>query len=423
MISLSEYIINIIKLFSLNEQAPKGDWITLDNGRHVLINPDTGEILSGTLKGTDMKDYDKNIEDKSSDSNDEPEHVHKDVNFNDILSNKRQQVQKEFSELVKKVEEIIEKSKSSSSLPKELQKHITTTEKFKRVKKLLTNEKVKEFHALTFRREELQSESEKLENKKKLTKEEKKRKEEIDKELGQLEDAYWSDENFQARQDYDEAVGYLQMYLTSNELKENNIPSYTDEEIDIIFDNDFETHTPPTKQQRKDITTYTGNDYKLINGYLSKGVEALKGKNWNSSYEFKGFQRRLKTKEGMEQCIANLDTAISASKLKHDTTVMRGISDFEVQKLLGSGIYENERFLSTSPDFRTADKFGTGDEENKNILIINLPKGYSALPVRNLSEFSWENEIMLPRNCKFKLKKKTSGNNGATFYVVEPVIE
>ena len=111
MISLSEYIINIIKLFSLNEQAPKGDWITLDNGRHVLINPDTGEILSGTLKGTDMKDYDKNIEDKSSDSNDEPEHVHKDVNFNDILSNKRQQVQKEFSELVKKVEEIIEKSK------------------------------------------------------------------------------------------------------------------------------------------------------------------------------------------------------------------------------------------------------------------------------------------------------------------------
>jgi len=51
---------NFIKLIEDDDEQ----WITTRGGHHVLIDPDSGEIKSGKLKGTNIEDFKKNAEQK-----------------------------------------------------------------------------------------------------------------------------------------------------------------------------------------------------------------------------------------------------------------------------------------------------------------------------------------------------------------------
>lgn len=105
-----------------------------------------------------------------------------------------------------------------------------------------------------------------------------------------------------------------------------------------------------------------------------------------------------------------LDTAIAnAPPLKTDITVYRGLNLPTVKNSRGrsdpllvgySGLYKG--YISTSFDINTALTF---TRQSCCLLKVVIPKGSKVLFVSGISNFSTEEEILLPRNTVFELKK------------------
>ena len=411
MKSFREYLVKILNLFYINEDDEE-IWVTTKSGKHFLIDPETGKIKSGKLAGTNIDDYKKNAAKSYKTAR------RNKTNIMDMPLQIQKQVENNFNEMKNKATEIVKRLKTESKLPDELKKYITDDTTLKKAKENLDNKEVQKIAGMLAEKEKAYAMSHNPD----IDKDEQQK---YYKRYLDLDSAIWDEENEEAKEKYDDAIDYCKEILYADNLKKEGIVAYTPEEQDIIISKGFSEKRDYKKEELQAIGDYTGITYKLINRYLRKGASALKDKNYNDK-DLDSDDYPLKNEENMKKCIAHIDDAISNSTLKQNTSVIRGLNPSDMEKLMNDGEYSSEKFLSTTVQTSTADKFGLGHRPNKrykprrHIMIINLPKGFNALPVKNMSANSNENEIMLPRNCKFKLKKKIVGKDFVTHWIVEP---
>lgn len=151
--------------------------------------------------------------------------------------------------------------------------------------------------------------------------------------------------------------------------------------------------------ERDAIEDYTGADYSQINGALRGGMNAEKGQG----------QIARQARE--------IDSAISkAPPLDADTVLFRGMGK-------GAGVtfkvgqeFSDKGFVSTSMDRNVGDDFAVGDGA---FIRINAPKGTRGAYVDLLSPNDTEQEFLLPRGSRFKVRKITKGKIGAAVIDVD----
>lgn len=138
--------------------------------------------------------------------------------------------------------------------------------------------------------------------------------------------------------------------------------------------------------------------YDGINGYLRTGEIPDKVK---SKFDI--------TKSEMESVVKKIDSSFSKSVVKSDFVVYRGMRNGDRVLNLGvGGVYNDKAYVSTSKNLAAAKKFSDGVGKNSIIMKINVSKGNEALTMNDFSDkaghLKRENEILLPRNQKFKIK-------------------
>jgi phage-related protein (TIGR01555 family) len=102
-----------------------------------------------------------------------------------------------------------------------------------------------------------------------------------------------------------------------------------------------------------------------------------------------------RSQETLKRYTDNMDTMIAGSKLSEPVTVFRGIN-INPDLMEEGKTFTDKGFVSTSADDAVPDKFNP-----KVRMEIRVPKGANAFVYENDTA---ENEILLPRNSRFKIK-------------------
>lgn len=153
------------------------------------------------------------------------------------------------------------------------------------------------------------------------------------------------------------------------------------------------------KQSVKDTSNavyeYTGSSYQEINNSLRNGDKNFYNK----------------------KTINNLDKAFKhkSAKVKKDTMVYRGFTSEFANNFEPGDVLHDKGFMSTTSEEHKANSWAT---TYGAVLHILLPKGASAMTVRNCSKFSNEEEVLVNRNAKIRIISKESRNDlgGVTLY-------
>lgn len=181
---------------------------------------------------------------------------------------------------------------------------------------------------------------------------------------------------------------------------------YTFEPIDSLIerlDQNFWDNIKPLLTQTQTILlgTYTDYYYQEINEFLLNSCP-------HNSY--------------LERSIKLIDEAINVSKINEPLILYRGTKEKDFNKnikKIGTSEIIIPTFISTSIDYRIADKFKTD-----LILKISIPSNYPAIWLNNLSLNNREREILLGKDINFdvisKQKQKDKENNEFTFMELKP---
>jgi len=170
-----------------------------------------------------------------------------------------------------------------------------------------------------------------------------------------------------------------------------------------------------TAEERKVIDLYCSNDFEEINSLLR---------------ESRNFVR-----EGdpdLVEKIQILDDVVSRGRLKPQT-VYRGMAGYPevVQKFVkGVGtVVTDKAFVSTTADLDVAKGFAADSMGLPSVLLeIQVPKGAPGVFVAPFSEAvtetgANENEILLPRNSRFKILSATRSSDGSYRVAAEMIVE
>lgn len=163
-----------------------------------------------------------------------------------------------------------------------------------------------------------------------------------------------------------------------------------------------------TPEEKKSIVDYTDKKYTMINEHLRLGTAI--------------------TSED-KLLISNIDSALQKSILSEDLTVSRGMrnSDLVHKIMTNSAIgfeFMDSGFLSTSLSEITARGFGGSFDPV--FVEIRLQKGMNAAYLKPLSGRPWENEVLLPRELKFRIieaRQIGEGMGTRTFFVKMELIK
>lgn len=115
--------------------------------------------------------------------------------------------------------------------------------------------------------------------------------------------------------------------------------------------------------------------------------------------------------ERWAKSVETLDKAIANHPVQEDLYVYRGMSAEDAKDLEEKGSVTNPGFTSTTFSQSQARKFSTGltgltrEKRSGRVIRIRIPKGYNALPLGTLGFRPQEQEVILPRNTKFAVKR------------------
>lgn len=141
------------------------------------------------------------------------------------------------------------------------------------------------------------------------------------------------------------------------------------------------------------LKSYTNGNSEGVNYYLGTGKVLSRT---NEPY--------------IKERIKELDSVFDKSSLKSPMKVYRGIDendeldDFYRNWSVGS-IQTVNGYSSTTESLDVAKQF-TNEETDFTVLEIDLPKGFKAIPISEISEFPAEKEVLLNRGTKFKVMSK-----------------
>lgn len=153
--------------------------------------------------------------------------------------------------------------------------------------------------------------------------------------------------------------------------------------------------------------------YDAINGYLRSGEIS---DNIKSKFGI--------NKSDMDKVISNIDSTFGKSVVKSDFLTYRGMRNGDrVLNIDIGGIYQDKAYVSTSKNLAAAKKFSDGVGKNSIIMEIKVKKGNEAIVMNDFSDkmghLKRENEILLPRNQKFKIIEKVPIDKFLTKVIVE----
>lgn len=171
------------------------------------------------------------------------------------------------------------------------------------------------------------------------------------------------------------------------------------------------------------LSRYTHQYDWQVNQYLAKDkhvVESLKHPNAVEREKFEldyGYEHVFN--KNIKDVQRRLDAAFShVPPLAHSMIVYRGIKYDKGDKYKHDSIY-NKQYISTSTHIETAEDFLNG--KSCCILHITLPQGSRVLPLKRLSHFQSEDEVLLPRDGKFVIQKQVGKNVYAIFNHIDPI--
>lgn len=146
------------------------------------------------------------------------------------------------------------------------------------------------------------------------------------------------------------------------------------------------------------INKYTGNTYTAIN-------DGLRKKNINDF------------DEDTKKIAVALDMA-TRTKLKKEATVYRGIQSgamaYDLTHTPIGGSVTDSGFSSTTTNLQVARKFGT----TYNGGVLMKVKTKVGLPISSISKYASEREVLLPRNTRYTITKKSWQKIGGKWSMV-----
>lgn len=102
-----------------------------------------------------------------------------------------------------------------------------------------------------------------------------------------------------------------------------------------------------------------------------------------------------------------MNSIIFSFQLKSDLILYKGTSAQRVEPFIINEIYQNQEWLSTAFDFNNAQGFlKEANPEDNIMLIIVLKNSFRGIPMQQSEDLVDENEIILPRDSKFRITKK-----------------
>lgn len=114
-----------------------------------------------------------------------------------------------------------------------------------------------------------------------------------------------------------------------------------------------------------------------------------------------------------------LDAAFAnVPPLAHSMVVYRGIKYNKGEKYQHESVY-NKQYISTTTHIETAQDFLSG--KSCCVLHITLPQGSRVLPLKRVSHYKDENEILLPRGGEFIIQKQVGKDVYAIFNYKTPI--
>lgn len=140
-----------------------------------------------------------------------------------------------------------------------------------------------------------------------------------------------------------------------------------------------------TKDEIAAVDAYTGNQYRVINSYLTTGNAGSDEMN----------ERAIKY-------IKRIDAGLTKTKLEKDFVLHRGISTEVADEMLKTGKMQYAGYSSTSEDIKTARFFSVmntdGTSKYKDVLIFKTQKGTKGIHIGGE-----ESEIILDKGLKLEV--------------------
>lgn len=184
-----------------------------------------------------------------------------------------------------------------------------------------------------------------------------------------------------------------------------------------------ETHLPPPGEPPvlpKGLEPLTPDDVQAVHAYVQFNYVDPGGeyKNLNIGKAVADPELANTNPAEVERLSKVLDGAISKQVFPQDTTLYRGVSHPELDKVpteVGD-IYVHDRYVSTSHDLAAAKGFGglapsSSYNEPRTILQFNVPKGMPGLDMTG-GPMPSEAEILLPRKTQWQVTGITDTDGG-----------
>lgn len=152
------------------------------------------------------------------------------------------------------------------------------------------------------------------------------------------------------------------------------------------------------------ISVYTADGYEPIN-------HTLRGKKGKINHE--DYDMEITPYEAIEK----LDSVFAKTALAKNTMVYRGVSPATYEKVKQNigGEFHDKGFVSTSSSKEYASTWKAGSsgikpsEAARYMLPVIIRAGAKAIPVAHISENDYEEEVLIARNQKFKVKQSRKG--------------
>ena len=154
------------------------------------------------------------------------------------------------------------------------------------------------------------------------------------------------------------------------------------------------------EDEKEAISQYTTYNYRAINGYL-------RGKEGMSQWDVYKAQ----------EVVPVLEQAINRFELKDDIVVHRKMSADCIKMFKVGEVWQDDAFVSTTPIKGSYEPHADDNEEPEDFGVIDMVihvkagKGVGAW-VAPISELSEENEFLLNRGTKFRVKRISSNMDG-----------
>lgn len=169
-------------------------------------------------------------------------------------------------------------------------------------------------------------------------------------------------------------------------------------------------HEKVSPREGLSLYIYTNSGFRIINNYLrgqfNRSVKFMED-NFRVDYlrSPNEIERETTLKSECEIIVNELKNALKKIKPVTDKVLYRAttLSHESIQKIEKEGVFADAGFLSTSLTKSVAKNFFSGIDSSNSKVQIKIIKSLTGRPIKNLSVFPEEDEVLFAPNTRFKV--------------------